>query len=183
VALVGAYLVSFGTLDPIWNLGSDQLTAAGLAVGAAALWGAGTVFGRYMLADVEFSTLAAARFFFAVPFLFGVALWQSDVSATFTGLADHPGRLFLVALIPGLLSMLVFYQGLRRTRASYATLAELAFPATALILNWIFLDATISGTQAFGFLLLWGSIAALSWIPTLRRSPVQPATEVTASTS
>jgi len=183
VALVGAYLVSFGTLDPLWNLSSAQLTAAGLAVGAAALWGAGTVFGRYMLADTAFTTLTAARFFFAVPFLFGMAIWRDSVSETFDGIGAHPERMFLLALIPGLLSMLFYYWGLQRTRASYATLAELSFPATALILNWIFLDATITGTQAFGFALLWGSIAALTWLPALRRSSVQRAAEVTASTS
>jgi drug/metabolite transporter (DMT)-like permease len=183
VALVGAYLVSFGTLDPIWDLSNNELAAAGLAVGAAALWGGGTVFGRYMLADVDFSTLTAARFFFAVPFLFGLAIWRGDVGATFDGINAHPERMFLLALIPGLLSMLFYYWGLQRTRASYATLAELSFPATALILNWIFLDATITATQAFGFILLWGSIAALTWLPALRRGTARRAAEVTAGTS
>jgi hypothetical protein len=39
--------------------------------------------------------------------------------------------------------------------------AELCFPATAVLLNWYFLDARISLFQAGGFLLLFGAI--LSW--------------------
>lgn len=171
VAIVGAYLISFGSLDPFWELSSDQVTAAGLAVGASMLWGGSTVMGRFLLSKMSFSTLTAARFGFAVPFLFGLALFQGDVGATFTGISDQPWRIFLLALIPGLAAMLVYYQGLSRTQASYATLAELAFPATAVIVNWIFLDATITGTQIFGFALLWVAITLMSWIPTFRRTP------------
>jgi hypothetical protein len=39
--------------------------------------------------------------------------------------------------------------------------AELCFPATAVLLNWYFLDARVSLFQAAGFLLLFGTI--LSW--------------------
>lgn len=181
VAVVGAYLVSFGTLDPFWTLGSDQVTAAGLAVGAAMLWGGSTVMGRFMLSGMSFSTLTAARFAFAVPFLFGLAIVQGDLGATFSGTADFSGRIFLLALIPGLAAMLVYYQGLSRTQASYATLAELAFPATAVIVNWIFLDATVSGTQILGFALLWSAIVLMSWLPTFRRTPAGRAAEPAAS--
>lgn len=181
-ALVGVYLVSFGTLDPFGNLGSDQLAAAGLAVGAAALWGASTVMGRFLLDRASFSTVTAARFFFALPFLAGLALYNGHLNMTFTGIGDHPGRLFLIALIPGLLAMLIYYEGLSRTQASYATLAELAFPATAVVVNWYFLDATITALQAVGFVILWLSIAGLSWLPALvkrrRERPIEALPEV-----
>lgn len=168
-AIIGGYLVSFGTLDPVWNLPNAQVTAAALAVGAAMLWGASTVMGRFLLRKGSFSTVAAARFTMALPFLAGLALFRGDFGATFDGMAAFPGRLFLVALIPGLLAMLIYYEGLSRTQASYATLAELAFPATAVIVNWFFLDATISLNQAIGFVILWVSIAGLSWLPELMR--------------
>lgn len=177
VALVGSYLLAFGTLDPFWTLGTEQIAAAGLAVGAAALWGGSTVMGRFLLADIEFSTVAAARFFFAVPFLFGLALARGNVGATFTGMANDPVRLVILALIVGLLGMLVYYQGLTRTPASYATIAELSFPATAVIVNWIFLDETISANQAFGFVILWVAIAALTWLPAYTQAPERRATE------
>jgi drug/metabolite transporter (DMT)-like permease len=41
-------------------------------------------------------------------------------------------RLVLPALVPGLLALVLYYLALRRTPASRATLAELAFPLTAV---------------------------------------------------
>ncbi len=168
-ALIGVYLVSFGTLDPFSNLGRGEVVAAGLALSASALWGASTVMGRFLLGKGSFATVTASRFLFALPFLFGLALYQGQIGPAFEGLGNHPGRLFLVALIPGLLGMLVYYEGLSRTPASIATLAELAFPATAVVVNWYFLDATINSLQGVGFVILWLSIACLSWLPALMR--------------
>jgi drug/metabolite transporter (DMT)-like permease len=167
-ALLGAYLVSFGrsALEPLWLLPRERVLAAALALGAAALWGSGTVLGRYVLGTLGFPTLAAARFLLALPFLAGLAALEGTFSRTFTvGLAQHAPRLFLMALVPGLLAMLIYYAGLRHTRASYATLAELAFPALAIIVNWLTLGATIDLVQFIGFVVLWGSITLLSWLP------------------
>jgi Integral membrane protein DUF6. len=167
-ALLGAHLVSFGrsALEPLWLLPRERVLTAALAFGAAALWGSGTVLGRYVLGTLGFPTLAAARFLLALPFLAGLAALEGTFSRTFTvGLAQHAPRLFLMALVPGLLAMLIYYAGLRHTRASYATLAELAFPALAIIVNWLTLGATIDLVQFIGFVVLWGSITLLSWLP------------------
>ncbi len=167
-AVLGAYLVSFGrsALEPLWLLPRERVLAAVLALGAAALWGSGTVLGRYVLGTLDFPTLAAARFLLALPFLAGLAALEGTFSRTLTvGLAQYAPSLFLMALVPGLLAMLIYYAGLRHTRASYATLAELAFPALAIVVNWLTLGATIDLVQFIGFVVLWGAITALSWLP------------------
>jgi len=77
----------------------------------------------------------------------------------------HSGEalpLLLMAFIPGLAALLVYYRGLRSARASRAAIAELSFPATATILNWIFLGARISAVQVAGFGLLWVAILNLN---------------------
>ena len=63
--------------------------------------------------------------------------------------------------------MILYYRGLRTTPAPVATIAELAFPATALIVNYIWLDATISGWQWVGFVMLWATIALIHRVPVL----------------
>jgi drug/metabolite transporter (DMT)-like permease len=76
----------------------------------------------------------------------------------------HPREaisLLLMALIPGLLALLIYYRGLMTARASRAAIAELAFPGTATVLNWIFLGAHISAIQLAGFFLLWVAILNL----------------------
>ena len=164
VAMVGAYLISFGNLGPFSALGSAELLPAALALGAALLWGSSTVLGRLVLKDVPFYALTGARLFLAVPLLAGIVVAQSSVSGLAAGFASEPGRVILLALIPGLLALLLYYRGLTGTRASYATLAELAFPATAVVLNWTFLGVGVSANQVLGFVLLWGAVFMLGYL-------------------
>ena len=59
------------------------------------------------------------------------------------------------ALLPGLLSLLVYYKGLTTTKASVATLAELSFPMVGVLINWIVFQQIVTGPQLLGFLLIW----------------------------
>jgi drug/metabolite transporter (DMT)-like permease len=164
VAMVGAYMISFGNLGPFAALGSAELLPAALALGAAFLWGSSTVLGRLVLKDVPFYALTGARLFLAVPLLAGIVVAQGSVGGLAAGFASEPGRVILLALIPGLLALLLYYRGLTGTRASYATLAELAFPATAVVLNWTFLGVGVSANQILGFVLLWGAVFVLGYL-------------------
>ena len=94
------------------------------------------------------------------------ALWGSSTALGRFVLRDVPfhaltGARLLLALIPGLLGLLLYYRGLSSTRASHATLAELAFPATAVALNWALLGVGVNVGQVVGFVLLWSAIYAL----------------------
>jgi drug/metabolite transporter (DMT)-like permease len=173
VAIVGAYLVSFGSLSPFGELGRDEILTAALAIGAALMWGSSTVLGRFMLRDVPFHTLAGARLLTALPLLTGIVLFTGSLGEVGAGFSAEPGRLILLALIPGFLSLLIYYRGLSGTRASYATLAELAFPATAVVLNWFVLDVGIGVNQAIGFVILWGSVFVLGYLNTRSSKAVE----------
>jgi drug/metabolite transporter (DMT)-like permease len=164
VAMVGTYMISFGNLGPFTALGSAELLPAVLALGAALLWGSSTVLGRLVLKDVPFYALTGARLLLAVPLLAGIVVAQSSVGGLAAGFASEPGRVILLALIPGLLALLLYYRGLTGTRASYATLAELAFPATAVVLNWTFLGIGVGANQLLGFVLLWGAVFMLGYL-------------------
>src|SRR5215208_2939870 len=164
VAMVGAYLISFGNLDAFAALGSAELLAAALALGAALLWGSSTVLGRLVLKDMPFHALTGARLLLAAPLLVVIVVIQGAVGGLGAAFASEPGRVILLALIPGLLGLLLYYRGLTGTRASYATLAELAFPATAVVLNWTFLGVGVSANQLLGFVLLWGAVFMLGYL-------------------
>ncbi|MHB8674823.1 MAG: DMT family transporter [Candidatus Limnocylindrales bacterium] len=160
-AMAGAYLVSFDNLTPFWTLSQATVLSAVLAIAAAALWGSATVFGRFVLADLPFPTVTGARFLLAVPFLLGLAFVQGQAGGAVVGLGAFTVNLVLLALIPGLISLLIYYRGLSSTHASIATLAELAFPASAIVLNWLFLKQGVSAGQVAGFAIVWLSIVAL----------------------
>jgi drug/metabolite transporter (DMT)-like permease len=166
VSLIGAYLLSFGTISPVWILSVHELKAAGYALGAAAFWASGTVLARLVLPNLSYVTLTAARFLLALPFLWMVALSGGSAGDAFAGLASSPVRIIASALIPGLLGVLLFYRGLAGTRASYAVIAEFMYPAAAVAGNWMVLGTTITPLQALGCLMLLGTVGLLAWNPT-----------------
>jgi drug/metabolite transporter (DMT)-like permease len=175
VAVVGAYLISFGGfIEPMEALGSVQALPALLTLGAAILWGTSTALGRFVLKDVPFHTLTGARLLLALPVLWVIVLAQGSLGQVGAGFTAEPARVALLALIPGLLALLLYYRGLSGTKASYATLAEISFPASAVILNWVFLGVGVSANQLLGFGLLWAAILALGYLNARDPLPAPP---------
>lgn len=179
-ALAGTYLLSFGVLAPGEAFAGAQGKAALLALLAAALWGSATVFGRTALRDVAPDVLTGLRFTCALPLLAVVAATQGALAPPAAATSTDWLRLVLLALVAGLVGMLLYYRGLRRTPASIATFAELAFPASALVLNAIVLGATVDGVQLLGFAILWVTIASLHWVPVRVRTAPAPSPSAAA---
>lgn len=156
--VAGAYLISFP--DP----GSVSISAfvpAALALGAAALWGMGTVLGRHLTTKVAFAQLTALRFATGLP-ASAVLLWMLGGAGALGGLTGSDLlALLLLALVPGLLALLLYYRGLRGTPAAAATLAELAFPLSAVLINYAAFGTTLAPTQWLGVALLSGTITLM----------------------
>src|SRR5207247_10494247 len=93
--------------------------------------------------------------------------------------SDTPLYLAL-ALIPGLFPMLLYYRGLASTPASLATLAELAFPITGILVNLYFVTPpqTITGWQLVGIVVLVGSLIALDYTNAKRLAKLERGAEV-----
>ncbi len=174
VAALGAYLLAFGDLigepggllAPFTQVGRARLEFAVAALGAAALWGTSTAMGRYLGERLSFPTLTGARFLVALPLLLvWAAITVPNAAGSFTGALAEPHvarNLVLIALFPGLLGLLLYYRGLRSTPASYATLAELAYPATGVTLNWLLLGQPLTVAQGAGVVLVVAAIAAMN---------------------
>jgi drug/metabolite transporter (DMT)-like permease len=167
-AIIGTYLVTFGFQGLNQDLMKANLAGAVLAILAAALWGGSTVMGRILVTSMRFEHVTAVRFLFALPFMIGMMglvdrKWGSmlqhlDTWQSFSGI-------FMQALFPGLISLLLYYRGLQRTKASYATLAELAFPATGVLINWFAFGQSLSLGQITGFTIIWFVVFQLSRQP------------------
>ncbi|MEE8497638.1 MAG: DMT family transporter [Acidimicrobiia bacterium] len=159
LAVGSAYLISFS--NPT-NVSVNEVAPALLAIGAAALWGLGTVLGRHLTAKIEPSQLAALRFTIGLPASAVVVIWQGQTSAVAgIGIADF-GTLLALALVPGLAALAVYYRGLAGTPASTATLAELAFPLTAILIGWSIFDTVPSGSQWIGIAVLAFTLVLMS---------------------
>jgi drug/metabolite transporter (DMT)-like permease len=157
-AVVGAWLIAFA--DP-GAVAVDSLTAALLATGAATLWALGTVLGRHLLAVLSFAELTALRF--AIGLAASAVLVAVEAGpAGFAFPAGDLPALVLLAGVPGLAALLVYYRGLARTPAAAATLAELAFPLSAVTINYVAFGTTLTPTQWLGIVLLAATITTMS---------------------
>ncbi|CAA9435198.1 MAG: Permease of the drug/metabolite transporter (DMT) superfamily [uncultured Pseudonocardia sp.] len=172
-ALAGAWFMAFR--DP-FSAAPQAVTAALLAVGAAALWALGTVLGRLVGPRIAPRDVTVLRFAIGLP--------ASAVVLAVDGgpLAVTPaqlGPLVLLALVPGLLGLALYYVGLRTTPAARATLAEMAFPVTAVLIGVAFLGAQPAWTQWLGLAVVVASVTALG----LRERGRAPVVTAAAATS
>lgn len=165
VAIFGTYLLTFGWKLPFTNL-SEMLQAGSLmSIGAALLWGGSTVMGRYLLGSVNYETVTSLRFILALPLLLAMTLGERQIwslPGEAGGMALVGVNLLLQALLPGLLSLLLYYKGLTNIKASYATLAELSFPMVGVLINFAVFQQVITVTQIVGFVLIWATLLFIS---------------------
>ncbi len=164
-ALFGAYLVTFGFTNPtlLWHSASGKLLLGPmLAIGAALLWAGGTVVGRALMFNLKLQLVNGSRFLFGFIFLWGYVLVFEKMQ--FTLLTPLFWRnIIIIALLTGFFALLIYYQGLKNTKASVATIMELGYPLAITAVNWIFLDISLSLPQIVGGLILLGAITALSF--------------------
>jgi len=158
-ALVGGWLITFS--NP-FDVSISQAAPAVLALGAAALWAMGTVLGRHLTHKIAPNELTAVRFAVGLPTALIILLVRGETSAAMDVSFEDIWALALLALIPGLAALMIYYRGLSTTPASSATLAELAFPLTAIFVNWIRFDSAPDASQWVGILLLSATIVVMS---------------------
>jgi drug/metabolite transporter (DMT)-like permease len=162
-ALIGFWLVNQPhPLEP---------TAKGLvpiveATAAAVMWAFGTVLGRYVSRDLEFQHIVALRFFFGL-IASAIALPVMGAKA-YAGAHDSLWIAYL-AVVTGLIALALYYYGLRRTPALLASIAELTYPATAVIAGIYAYNAHLRWTQ-------WIGVAVI--ITTVSLLPVRPRREI-----
>jgi DME family drug/metabolite transporter len=162
-ALIGFWLVNQPhPLEP---------TAKGLvpiieATAAAVLWALGTVLGRYLSRDLEFQHVLALRFLFG---LVGsaIALPVMGASAWSNG---HDSLLILyLAVVTGLIALSLYYFGLQRTPAMLSSIAELTYPAIAVIAGIYAYNSHLRWSQWLGIAVI---IVTVTILPIQRRRKI-----------
>ena len=163
-ALAGIWLIAL--VHPLAPH-AQGLTPIVESLGAAALWGMGTVLGRYLSRRLEFQQVSTVRFAFG--------LIASAAALPIVGdkaLASVHDSLFiaLLALVTGFLALGLYYYGLRRTPALIAALGELAFPVTAAVVGIYVFNSNLRWTQWIGVAL---TVAVVTLLPVRERELVR----------
>jgi drug/metabolite transporter (DMT)-like permease len=165
VALVGTWLM--GVPDP-FHPKAHGLATMSYALGAALLWALGTVFGRYLARDMRFEHVTTLRFVFGLP-ASAIALLVLG-SPAFSSW-HNTFWIAVLALVTGFAAMFIYYFGLRSTPAVAATIAELAFPITAVLIGYFKFGQTLTGWQ-------WGGVAlttvVVAMLPARPSDAVEP---------
>ena len=154
-ALIGFWLVN--QPHPL-NPSANGLVVILEATGAAALWAMGTVLGRYLSRDLEFQHIVTLRFFFGL-IASAIALWVMGAPAYSNG---HDSLLILyLALITGLAALTLYYFGLQRTPAVMSSLAELTYPAIAVVAGIYAYNSQLRWSQWIGVAIIIGAVTLL----------------------
>ncbi|MFA6908813.1 MAG: DMT family transporter [Patescibacteria group bacterium] len=156
VAILGAYFVSFP--KGIDALSVFETRGVYFALLAAVLWGGSTVFGRHLVKKMTFPTLTALRLLTAFIFLSFFITARRELSSLADVSLGDLGSLIAITLFTGTGALLLYYYGLKGTKASVATIAELFFPFSAVVINWIFLNERLDTIQIIGGIVLMGAI-------------------------
>src|SRR4029077_8555807 len=154
-ALAGFWLVNQpNPFDP----SAQGLVVIVEATAAAVLWALGTVLGRYMSRELEFQHILSLRFFFGL-IASAIALLVMHQPA-YSNAHDSVLILYL-ALVTGLAALTLYYYGLQRTPAMVASLAELTYPAVAIVAGVYAYNQHLRWSQWLGVGLTLGSVTLL----------------------
>jgi len=163
-ALVGVWLI--GVPDP-FHPSVHGLRPSLFALGAAVLWALGTVLGRYLARDMRFEHVATVRFAFGLP---AAAIALLVLGAPAFSSRHDSWYIALLAFVTGFLALGLYYYGLQSTPAVAATLAELAFPISAILVGYFKFGQTLTGWQWIGVATTSLVVALL---PARPRDPVE----------
>lgn len=162
-ALLGVWLIAFPQPFDVHASGIEPIV---LALGAALFWGLGTVFGRYLTRRLAFEHVVTVRFSFG---LVASAIMLPILGAPAFASAHDTLWIAYLALVTGAAALSLYYIGLQRTPAMVASIAELAYPVTAVIVGYVAFDATLRWTQWLGVII---TVGVVSLLPAPRRTPL-----------
>ena len=161
VASVGGYLVTFGLHVPVWSDDRTTIAAALMAVGAAACWGSSTVISKYLLRTAPVAVITGLRLFLTTLLAgaFAFALGQYPAMVALEPI--QWGSLALIACSAGGVALGIYYWGLRRVPAAHSAVYELAWPISAIVLDYAFRGVLLSPVQLLGGAVLIGAMLSL----------------------
>jgi len=164
IAIAGAYIMTFGLAIPALDSGEKITMAALFSLLAAFCFGSSTVLSKRALRNVGFELGTYLRFVFSGLILLAVVL----ATGTIQNIGDVSTTQFyiflLIAFTTGGTAIFLYYYGLKKITASVAAICELAFPLTAVLLEYLIRGNILGPIQWAGVAVLFFSIIKVSRI-------------------
>jgi drug/metabolite transporter (DMT)-like permease len=154
IALIAGYFLTFGWQLPHVDKNMNTILAAGFAVLAAFSFGASTVFSKRVLQKLDFITATFFRYGATTLITFFIVLITGHLMDFKLMTPQNWLIVGIISLTSGSVAIFIYYYGLKKINAMLATIMELFFPITAILLDYIVNDQRLSIVQ-------WISIAVL----------------------
>lgn len=147
LALLSGYFVTFPLGHVNFGHGGAYVVAALYALGAAIAWGSSTALSRYALLNHSNTLITGLRFLLTVPIAL-VFVFMLGAGESLTRVAPEQfGYLTLIALSTGMCALWIYYRGLRTTPVRISTIVELAFPMTAVAIDYYLYGTSLHWSQ------------------------------------
>ncbi len=169
-AIIGAYLMTFGLKMPTISADNKNLFAAMYALLAAFSFGFSTVLSKRALKNVNFELGTYLRFGIASLVMLIVVLSLSEFKFVSTISNIQWVYFLIIAFTTGGPAIFIYYYGLKKITASTATILELAFPLTAVVLEYILHKNILDAIQWVGVIILIYSISIVVKMSNARRA-------------
>ena len=170
LAIFGAYLMTFGLKLPIISSDNKNLLAAMYALFAAFSFGFSTVLSKRALRNVGFELGTYLRFGIATILMLVLVFSLSEQSAISSVTSRQWAVFFIIAFTTGGPAIFMYYYGLKNVTASTATILELAFPLTAVVLEYVLHGNILDVVQWIGVVILIYSITIVVKMSNARRA-------------
>lgn len=165
ISMFCLYVLTFGLHNP-FELEYKSMLASLFSLIAAISFGISTTFSRKISLSLNSKTITFYRFLFTSLITFGLLLLTPKNSINdFKFLISSSNILILAGIISiwGLISSYLYYIGMKKTKAIYATICELAYPLTSLILDVVINHQVLEPIKLFSATLLIISILYLNF--------------------
>jgi len=158
LAIIGAYFMTFGFNLPDLVAGDKTTLAAIFALIAALGFGSSTVLSKRALKNVSFELGTYLRFAISSIIMLIIVISSGTLSSIASITTNQIYIFFLIAFTTGGPAIFLYYFGLKRISASVASICELAFPLTAVILEFALRGNILGPVQWIGAAILLFSI-------------------------
>jgi len=154
IAIAGTYIMTFGNQQPVLDFGNETFMATFLALIAAISFSLATVLSKQVLARVDFKIATHLRFTLTFLMMTIIILARGEINTVSQISGDQILVFFTIAMITGGPGIFLYYYGLKEISASLATICELAFPLTAIVLEFVIRGQILGPVQWIGVILL-----------------------------
>jgi len=169
VAIIASYFIAFAKTGLDMSNIDWRHSGAAFAVIAAFAFGSSTVFGKRVANHLDYRAVAALRFGLTSLLVFILVAFNGSLISLNAVSVKQRELLALIVLTSGAGAMFIYYFGLRRVPASAATILEIFWPFSALVLDYVFNHNYLNLPQSIALIVLLIAFFKISVLGRLKK--------------